>query len=167
MPSIHAIVAEGWRRSRMMRGIRMNAKTYPAMFSPREYVLPDVVHFPRPFIMLQVSGGHSCQGVIPCFSTSITGVSPTAGKECPPPTTVRLSLEGGPFARYNTAFPARRGTEVAVTGSTRNRLGGASRHVGSNPTPLRHSFALLWLRVGFERESAAKGSGLDSRPTLE
>ena len=44
-------------------------------------------------------------------------------------------LEGAPSARYNTAFPARRGTEVAVTGSTRNRLGGASRHVGSNPTP--------------------------------
>ena len=39
------------------------------------------------------------------------------------------------MARYNTGFPARRGTEVAVTGSTRNRLGGASRHVGSNPTP--------------------------------
>ena len=35
---------------------------------------------------------------------------------------------------------------MAVTGSTRNRLGGASRHVGSNPT-LRHSCVLLWLRV--------------------
>ena len=35
MPSIHATVAEGWRRSRMMRGIRKNAKTYPAMFSAR------------------------------------------------------------------------------------------------------------------------------------
>ena len=35
MPSIHARVAEGWRRSRMMRGIRKNAKTYPAMFSAR------------------------------------------------------------------------------------------------------------------------------------
>ena len=35
MPSIHARVAEGWRRWRMMRGIRRNAKTYPAMFSAR------------------------------------------------------------------------------------------------------------------------------------
>ena len=35
MLSIHARVAEGWRRSRMMRGIRKNAKTYPAMFSAR------------------------------------------------------------------------------------------------------------------------------------
>ena len=79
------------------------------------------------------------------------------GKECPPPTTVRLPLEGGPLARYNTAFPARRGTEVAVTGSTRNRLGGASRHVGSNPTPsaIFRPQAENGVPVGFEREPAA------------
>ena len=35
MPSIQARVAEGWRRSRMMRGNRKNAKTYPAMSSAR------------------------------------------------------------------------------------------------------------------------------------
>ena len=35
MESIHASVAEGWRRSRMMRGIRKIAKAYPAMFSAR------------------------------------------------------------------------------------------------------------------------------------
>ena len=35
MPSIHARVADGWRRSRMTRGIRKNAKTYPVMFSAR------------------------------------------------------------------------------------------------------------------------------------
>ena len=35
-------------------------------------------------------------------------------------------------ARMRTA--KRRGTEVAVTGATRNRLVGESRHVGSNPT---------------------------------
>ena len=36
---------------------------------------------------------------------------------------------------------------MAVTGSTRNRLGGASRHVGSNPTPsaiLAYSFVIGW-----------------------
>ena len=38
---------------------------------------------------------------------------------------------------------------MAVTGSTRNRLGGASRHVGSNPTPsaifyLRQKMAPWW-----------------------
>src|SRR3972149_828814 len=37
--------------------------------------------------------------------------------------------------RYNPSLPPRRGTEVAGTGSTRNRLGGASRDVGANPTP--------------------------------
>ena len=102
MPSIHARVAEGWRRSRMMRGIRKNAKTYPAMLKRQDHVLPDA---------------RNCRHLL-AFQGDIPAM-----------------LEGAPSARYNTAFPMRRGTEVAVTGSTRNRLGGASRHVGSNPTP--------------------------------
>ena len=46
---------------------------------------------------------------------------------------------------------------MAVTGSTRNRLGGASRHVGSNPTPsaIFRLKAKNGVPVGFEREPAA------------
>ena len=70
-------------------------------------------------------------------------------------------VEGAPSDRYNTAFPARRGTEVAVTGSTRNRLGGASRHVGSNPTPsaiLAYSFGSGGIRTRARAERLARTS---------
>ena len=72
MPSIHARVAEGWRRSRMIRGIRKKAKTYPAMFSPRKtFFQTSPIRSPT---TLQVSGGHSCRGDIP-FSPGKKGRS--------------------------------------------------------------------------------------------
>ena len=54
MPSIQATVAEGWRRSRMTRGIRKNAKTYPAMFSAR------ITFFQMPGIAVTVASLPPC-----------------------------------------------------------------------------------------------------------
>ena len=54
MPSIHARVAEGWRRSRMTRGIRKNAKRYPAMFSAR------ITFFQMPGIAVTVASPPPC-----------------------------------------------------------------------------------------------------------
>ena len=72
MPSIQARVAEGWRRSRMMRGIRKNAKTYPAMSSAR------ITFFQMPGIAVTIV-------IIPAMLL----------KEDPPPAIIPPSPRGG------------------------------------------------------------------------